>query len=175
MEQWPLGSRCSGQSTSRSLEGPLSDARGRCSQAAVENLPPAVTSRISKEVRALVKAPPEGSAPPRVCGRVCGRSPDMRACHRRRAECDSCPPATPWRRFTANLWVQVCRPVALPPRPSTLLSVLPRAEKTPYEGGVFRLKLVMGSDYPSAPPKGARSKHVPIVVAPAPVLTPPPM
>lgn len=26
---------------------------------------------------------------------------------------------------------------------------------TPYEGGVFRVKLVLGSDFPSAPPKGA--------------------
>lgn len=25
---------------------------------------------------------------------------------------------------------------------------------TPYEGGVFRMKLVLGSDFPSAPPKG---------------------
>ena len=25
---------------------------------------------------------------------------------------------------------------------------------TPYEGGVFRIKLVLGSDYPSAPPRG---------------------
>lgn len=26
---------------------------------------------------------------------------------------------------------------------------------TPYEGGTFRLKLILGSEYPSAPPKGA--------------------
>lgn len=26
---------------------------------------------------------------------------------------------------------------------------------TPYEGGVFRVKLVLGSEYPAAPPKGA--------------------
>lgn len=27
-------------------------------------------------------------------------------------------------------------------------------ETTPYEGGVFRLKLVLGKEYPAAPPKG---------------------
>jgi len=27
-------------------------------------------------------------------------------------------------------------------------------EKTPYEGGVFRMKLVLGQDYPQAPPRG---------------------
>lgn len=25
---------------------------------------------------------------------------------------------------------------------------------TPYEGGLFRVKLVLGKDYPTAPPKG---------------------
>lgn len=25
---------------------------------------------------------------------------------------------------------------------------------TPYEGGVFRMKLIMGDDFPAAPPKG---------------------
>ena len=28
------------------------------------------------------------------------------------------------------------------------------AAGTPYEGGVFRMKLVLGADFPSAPPKG---------------------
>lgn len=30
------------------------------------------------------------------------------------------------------------------------------AEQTPFEGGVFKVKLVLPSDYPQAPPKGAR-------------------
>ena len=28
---------------------------------------------------------------------------------------------------------------------------------TPFEGGVFRMKLVLGSEFPSAPPKGKQS------------------
>jgi len=28
-------------------------------------------------------------------------------------------------------------------------------ESTPFEGGVFHLKLILGKDYPSVPPKGA--------------------
>jgi len=27
-------------------------------------------------------------------------------------------------------------------------------EETPFEGGVFRIKLVFGADFPTAPPKG---------------------
>jgi ubiquitin-conjugating enzyme E2 S len=29
---------------------------------------------------------------------------------------------------------------------------------TPFEGGLFRMKLVLGSDFPNAPPKG-KSTH----------------
>lgn len=39
----------------------------------------------------------------------------------------------------------------------TVLSHSPiasRAVGTPYEGGLFKVKLIIGSDYPSAPPKG---------------------
>ena len=28
------------------------------------------------------------------------------------------------------------------------------AEGTPFQGGVFKMKLILGSDFPSAPPKG---------------------
>ena len=28
------------------------------------------------------------------------------------------------------------------------------AEGTPFEGGVFKMKLVLGSEFPTAPPKG---------------------
>lgn len=31
---------------------------------------------------------------------------------------------------------------------------MPSAEDTPYFGGKFRVKLVLGDEYPSAPPKG---------------------
>lgn len=29
-----------------------------------------------------------------------------------------------------------------------------RADGTPYEGGVFRMRLVLGHDFPHSPPKG---------------------
>ncbi len=32
------------------------------------------------------------------------------------------------------------------------------AAGTPFEGGVFRMKLVLGADFPDAPPKGARRR-----------------
>ena len=32
-----------------------------------------------------------------------------------------------------------------------------QAVGTPYEGGLFRMKLVLGTDFPKAPPKGARA------------------
>ena len=32
---------------------------------------------------------------------------------------------------------------------------------TPYAGGVFRVKLTLGNDFPSAPPKGARARATP--------------
>ena len=31
------------------------------------------------------------------------------------------------------------------------------AAGTPYEGGVFRMKLVLGRDFPAAPPQGKKS------------------
>ena len=34
--------------------------------------------------------------------------------------------------------------------------------ETPYVGGVFRLKLCLGPDYPAAPPKGERSRALPL-------------
>ena len=35
------------------------------------------------------------------------------------------------------------------------LSALPApAAGTPFEGGVFRMKLVLGQDFPASPPKG---------------------
>ena len=44
-----------------------------------------------------------------------------------------------------------------PARARTDASVLPSppSESTPFENGVFRIKLVLPSDYPQAPPKGA--------------------
>ncbi len=33
------------------------------------------------------------------------------------------------------------------------------AAGTPFEGGVFRMKLVLGADFPDAPPKGARRRR----------------
>lgn len=38
--------------------------------------------------------------------------------------------------------------------PAPLPALPPRAVDTPYYGGVFRLKLTLGHDYPAAPPKG---------------------
>ena len=35
-----------------------------------------------------------------------------------------------------------------------LLAVSIVAEGTPYQGGTFRMKLVLGQDYPAAPPRG---------------------
>jgi ubiquitin-protein ligase len=34
------------------------------------------------------------------------------------------------------------------------------AERTPFEGGEFHVKLVLGSDYPAAPPKGSCARVV---------------
>ena len=39
------------------------------------------------------------------------------------------------------------------------------ADQTPFEGGVFKVKLVLPSDYPSAPPKGARAPRTPRALA----------
>lgn len=35
------------------------------------------------------------------------------------------------------------------------------ADSTPYEGGSFRLKLVLGADFPSAAPRGGEPPHPP--------------
>lgn len=40
-------------------------------------------------------------------------------------------------------------PRGLPPD-----AVPPPAEGTPYAGGVFRMKLLLGKDFPASPPKG---------------------
>jgi hypothetical protein len=47
--------------------------------------------------------------------------------------------------------------MALSRAATTLTSRTPRvrAVQTPYEGGIFKLKLVLGAEYPAAPPKGA--------------------
>ena len=34
-------------------------------------------------------------------------------------------------------------------------ALLLRAAGTPFEGGIFRMKLVLGQDFPASPPKGA--------------------
>ena len=44
----------------------------------------------------------------------------------------------------------------LQPGPIPLSSGVGRAESTPFENGVFKIKLVLPSEYPQAPPKGTR-------------------
>lgn len=64
-----------------------------------------------------------------------GRLYRRRCCRGGRA----CPPCRPHRRHLTR----------------ARRGARPLAAGTPYEGGLFRMKLVVGSDFPNAPPKGA--------------------
>ena len=48
------------------------------------------------------------------------------------------------------------------PRGCALPDVLcPNAVGTPFESGVFKMKLVLGSDFPNVPPKGEQRCSIP--------------
>lgn len=72
-----------------------------------ENLPPAVISRIAKEIQKILKSKPEGI-------RLIPNEEDI----------------------------------------TDVKAVINGPPGTPYEGGQFKMRLVFGSDYPAAPPKG---------------------
>ena len=44
---------------------------------------------------------------------------------------------------------------------TTIVAILEGPKDTPYEGGRFRIKLKLGSDFPNAPPKGTHARHSP--------------
>ena len=77
-------------------------------QAAHENLAPAVVASLTRQLRQLSNAPPEGV---RLCPNDSGS--------------------------LSEVYAELDGPV-----------------ETPYVGGLFKLKLVLGPEYPAVPPKG---------------------
>ena len=92
---------------------------------------PAVVSSLARQIRQLATAPPDGVR----------FYPSEKGLSEIDASIDG--PGEPWRH--CRLWVWS------PPLDGPIHS----AVDTPYYGGVFRLKLTLGHDYPAAPPKGA--------------------
>lgn len=129
-------------------------AAGACPRAAAEHanitpsraarsqasLAPAVVASLTRQLRALHSSPPEGvrflasesGTLTELHAEIVGPGALQRACQGEGAHpTRACPRHVP------------------PPR------LAPTAVQTPYEGGVFRLKLVLGAGYPGAPPRGA--------------------
>mmetsp|Transcript_21965 Transcript_21965/g.51783 ORF Transcript_21965/g.51783 Transcript_21965/m.51783 type:complete len:293 (+) Transcript_21965:221-1099(+) len=82
------------------------------SSLSIENLPPRTLARVSKEVRTLMKNPPEG------------------------------------------VRLVVDPETGLPASLGELVAEIEGPQGTPYENRYFRLKLVLGVDFPNSPPRG---------------------
>lgn len=98
-----------------------------------ENLPPAVMARVAREIKTLMSKELEGI-------RIEVNEQDMTDIQ---AIMDG--PSM----FRSNVHGAVRSAASL-----KHLALNRLAEDTPYEGGQFRLRLVLGSDFPEAPPKG---------------------
>ncbi|KAG7346560.1 ubiquitin-conjugating enzyme [Nitzschia inconspicua] len=82
------------------------------SSSSIENLPPRTLSRVTKEVRELIKNPPEG------------------------------------------IRLVVDHETGLPSSLGEIVAEVEGPQGTPYEGKFFRLKLVLGMEFPMSPPRG---------------------
>mmetsp|Transcript_11462 Transcript_11462/g.18423 ORF Transcript_11462/g.18423 Transcript_11462/m.18423 type:complete len:266 (-) Transcript_11462:329-1126(-) len=82
------------------------------SSSSIENLPPRTLARVSKEVRELIKNPPEG------------------------------------------IQLVVDSETGLPSSLGEIVAEVEGPQGTPYENRYFRLKLVLGVDFPASPPRG---------------------
>mmetsp|Transcript_91481 Transcript_91481/g.136966 ORF Transcript_91481/g.136966 Transcript_91481/m.136966 type:complete len:268 (+) Transcript_91481:61-864(+) len=82
------------------------------SSSSIENLPPRTISRVAREVRDLIKNPPEG------------------------------------------VRLVVDNETGLPANLGEIMAELEGPQGTPYEAKFFRLKLVLGPDFPASPPRG---------------------
>ncbi|CAN0008169.1 unnamed protein product, partial [Heterosigma akashiwo] len=95
------------------------------SSPSLENISPQVISRVSREIRELVRSPPEGVQ------YVENEDDNL-----------------------GEIFANMSGPgesayVAVP-----VFVMFVAAEGTPYEGGMFRVKIVLSEDYPASPPKG---------------------
>jgi len=95
-----------------SLYRPYSRSSSTSSISSIENLPPRTLARVSKEVRDLMRSPPEG----------------------------------------INLVVD--NETGLPASLGEIVAEIEGPQGTPYEKRFFRLKLVLGAEFPTAPPRG---------------------
>lgn len=95
-----------------SLYRPYSRSSSTGSINSVENLPPRTLARVGREVRDLIKCPPEG----------------------------------------INLVVD--QETGLPSSLGEIVAEVEGPEGTPYENKFFCLKLVLGAEFPTAPPRG---------------------
>eukprot|EP00934_Nitzschia_sp_Nitz4_P005067 Nitzschia sp. Nitz4//scaffold86_size83305//75504//76400//NITZ4_005274-RA/size83305-snap-gene-0.173-mRNA-1//-1//CDS//3329559286//5057//frame0 len=85
---------------------------GGGSSSSIENLPPRTLSRVAREVRDLIKTPPEG------------------------------------------IRLVVDEETGMPSNLGDIVAELEGPQGTPYESKFFRLKLVLGADFPQSPPRG---------------------
>lgn len=120
-----------------------------------ENLAPAVLASLARQLKTLATKPPEGikympsdgnitvsvrlSLPGGFTFCLCMLS----ACF--------CPCAMPARR---SLPSSVCYACVYHCASQEILAEIEGPEGTPYMGGSFRVKLVLGKEYPATPPKG---------------------
>ena len=135
---------------------PFGDRPPRAPQA---DLSASTMSIIAKQIKALVKRPLDGVRYVPDHGSLTevhaiiqgpGEQPHTRHPRQTPSRCHSCvaephfarPGCGPRRERKRD-----CRTRAV-------CAALAIAERTPYEGGEFRVKLMLGADYPSAPPKG---------------------
>lgn len=95
-----------------SLYRPYSRSSSTGSINSIENLPPRTLARVSKEVRDLIKSPPDG------------------------------------------INIVVDQETGLPSSLGEIVAEIEGPQETPYEKRFFRLKLVLGAEFPTAPPRG---------------------
>ena len=123
-----------------------------------QNVNPRVMGRLNKELKQLMSSPPEGvrfvpgdmdtltevhvemdgPGKKEICRLLLGCDPNITLLNQVPSE-------------VVHISVRAISP-SRRRRFTSLFSSFP--EQTPYEGGTFRMKLVLGQDYPQAPPRG---------------------
>ena len=117
-----------------------------------ENIAPAVIMSLAKEMKKLCQEPLDGikvlmndEDVTDVNAEISGPGARTASSHRRLATAHARLRRRPVHNFASG---------AAPARARWL------ADTTPFEGGVFKVKLVLPSDYPSSPPKGAQKPNL---------------
>ena len=95
-------------------------------QSSVENLPPQVIRKVTKEVLQLAETPPEGI-------KVYVNEADL-------TDIQATIEGPGMVKIHCFVLILCCLKICL--------------AGTPYEGGMFKMKLVLGRDFPAAPPQG---------------------